>query len=320
LKNRYSKEAFLDGILKGDRQVLSKAITLTESTLNEDIVLAEEIINELDNAFGNSIRIGITGSPGVGKSTLIEALGNAFTALGKKVAVLAIDPSSPINKGSILGDKTRMESLSNNPLAFIRPSPSNLYLGGTSAASREAMLLCDAAGFEIILIETVGVGQSETEVKNMVDFFLLLILAGSGDELQGIKKGIIEMADAILITKADGDNIQNAENAKKEYENAIHYSANSTIEIATFSAFESGNITSLIKLIFAKIENNKKNGAFQINRQNQKINWFRELLNKTLLHNFYKEPENLKNLKITELQLSKGIISPGEAVKKLINK
>jgi LAO/AO transport system kinase len=191
LKNRPTKEAYLNGITDGNRAMLSKAITLIESTLPADKLLANEILNEIAPQTGNSIRIGITGAPGAGKSTLIEALGSHITKKNKKVAVIAIDPTSAITKGSILGDKTRMENLSNNPRAFIRPSPSSEYLGGTNEVSREIIMLCEATGFEIILIETVGVGQSEAMVKGMVDFLLLLYLAGSGDELQGIKKGIL---------------------------------------------------------------------------------------------------------------------------------
>jgi LAO/AO transport system kinase len=324
LKERLTKEMFLNGILQGNRQILSKAITLIESTLEKDRELAAEILNALNPYFGKSIRIGITGSPGVGKSTLIEALGNYLTSLGKKVAVLAIDPTSPLHKGSILGDKTRMESLANNPSAFVRPSPTNLYLGGTGSSSREAMLLCEAAGFDVILIETVGVGQSETQVKNMVDFFLLLILAGSGDELQGIKKGIMEMANAILITKADGDNLPKAKKAKIEYENAIHYSANYEIDklpinILLCSAQNKDDIKNLSDLIFENIDKLKATDSFDANRNAQNIEWMHELIKKGLIDEFYKNVDVKNAINNYELGIKSNTITPTLAAKHLIN-
>jgi LAO/AO transport system kinase len=221
-KKRLSVEQYVKGVLAGDKIILSKAITLVESTLKSDHILAEKVIEKVLPHTGDSIRIGITGVPGVGKSTFIESFGKLITSMDKKLAVLAIDPSSQRSKGSILGDKTRMESLSTDPMAYIRPSASGSSLGGVSTKTRETMLLCEAAGFEVIFVETVGVGQSETTVKGMVDFFLLLMLSGAGDELQGIKKGIMEMADTIAITKADGDNKSKCERAKREYKNALH--------------------------------------------------------------------------------------------------
>ncbi|OYT17556.1 MAG: methylmalonyl Co-A mutase-associated GTPase MeaB, partial [Bacteroidetes bacterium 4572_77] len=214
---------YVEGILKGNRSILSKAITLVESNLQVHRVLAQEIIEACLPHSSNSVRIGITGVPGVGKSTFIEAFGSFLTQdLHKRLAVLAIDPSSQRSKGSILGDKTRMEKLTNDDLAFIRPSPSAGSLGGVAQKTHESIILCEAAGFEVILIETVGVGQSETAVHGMVDFFLLLMLAGAGDELQGIKRGIMEMADALIINKADGENKQKAALARQEYANALH--------------------------------------------------------------------------------------------------
>jgi LAO/AO transport system kinase len=214
---------YYDSILQGNRMMLGKAITLIESTLAEHQQLAQAIIEKCLAHSGNSIRIGITGVPGVGKSTFIETLGSHLTHTGKKLAVLAIDPSSQRSKGSILGDKTRMESLSANANAFIRPSPSAGTLGGVARKTRETLILCEAAGYDVIFIETVGVGQSETAVHDMVDFFLLLMLAGAGDELQGIKRGIMEMADAIVINKAEADNLTKALLAKSQLENALHY-------------------------------------------------------------------------------------------------
>lgn len=213
---------YLEGIRAGNRSVFSKAITLIESSLPRHQELAQQIIGACVPFSGNSVRVGITGVPGVGKSTFIESLGKYLTAKGNKIAVLAIDPSSQRTKGSILGDKTRMEDLANDPRAYIRPSSSSGTLGGVARNTRESIVLCEAAGFNIIFVETVGVGQSETAVHSMVDFFLLLMLAGAGDELQGIKRGIMEMADAIIINKADGDNIAKTELAAMEYKNALH--------------------------------------------------------------------------------------------------
>lgn len=222
-RKKYNAEELADGILKGDRTLLSKSITLIESSLPEHQMQAQEIITKCLPHTGNSVRIGITGVPGVGKSTFIESFGKYLTKHGHKVAVLAIDPSSERTKGSILGDKTRMESLSTDKNAFIRPSPSAGSLGGVARKTRETVFLCEAAGFDVIIIETVGVGQSETAVHSMVDFFLLLMLAGAGDELQGIKRGIMEMADLIAITKADGSNVNKAQLARAEYTTAIHF-------------------------------------------------------------------------------------------------
>jgi LAO/AO transport system kinase len=227
---------FENGILSGDRIILAKAITLIESQHKDDQKKAEDLIERLLPKTGNSVRLGITGVPGVGKSTFIEAFGKHLTSLGKKIAVLTVDPSSKKTKGSILGDKTRMDELSKDPLAFIRPSASRGALGGVTNATREAILLCEAAGFEIIVIETVGVGQSEITVREMTDFFLLLMLAGAGDELQGIKKGIMEMADGIAITKADGENIKLAKQAQTDYRQALQL----------FGASESGCIPSVV--------------------------------------------------------------------------
>mgnify|MGYP001821501507 FL=1 len=221
-KKRLKASEYIEGVLKGDRVVLSRAITVIESNLSSDKRLAKEIIQAILPHSGNSIRIGITGVPGVGKSTFIEAFGKLLIRLGHKVAILSIDPSSQRTKGSILGDKTRMEELANKPEAYIRPSASGDTLGGVANKTGEAMLLCEAAGFDVVLIETVGVGQSETAVHGMTDFFLLLMLSGAGDELQGIKKGIMEMADMIVINKADGDNVRQSELASRQYENALH--------------------------------------------------------------------------------------------------
>ena len=217
MQKRLTADEYIAGIIAGNRIILSRAITLIESQLENDREIAQKVLEKILPHTGKAIRIGITGVPGVGKSTFIEAFGKHITTNNKKIAVLAIDPSSQCSKGSIMGDKTRMEELAHDDSAYIRPSPSGNILGGVANKTRETMLLCEAAGFEVIIVETVGVGQSETLVKGMVDFFLLLMLSGAGDELQGIKRGIMEMADAIAITKADGDNCKNSKNACGKY-------------------------------------------------------------------------------------------------------
>lgn len=260
--------------------VLSQAITIIESNLEEDQKLSAGLLEKIIHATGNSIRIGITGVPGVGKSSFIEALGKHITGLGKKLAVLTIDPSSPSTKGSILGDKTRMEELSKNALAYIRPSPSGNTLGGTAGKTREVILLCEAAGYEVIIIETVGVGQSEVSVKNLADFFLLLMLAGAGDELQGIKKGITEVADAIVITKADGDNIKNANKARVSYQQALYFQPASKSEWVpkafTVSAQTGSGIEEVWRMILSYKEQTTASGFFAGNRSLQNIAWFND--------------------------------------------
>ncbi|SFE38872.1 methylmalonyl Co-A mutase-associated GTPase MeaB [Thermoflexibacter ruber] len=291
MRKRLSIEEYIEGIKSQNRFVLSRAITLVESELASDNALASELIEALLPLTGNSIRIGITGVPGVGKSTFIEAFGNLVTSLGKKLAVLAIDPSSQRTGGSIMGDKTRMETLGRNPLAFIRPSPAGSSLGGVSRKTRESMLLCEAAGFEVILIETVGVGQSETAVSNMVDFFLLLMLAGAGDELQGIKKGIMEMADAVVITKADGDNAPKAHLAKAEYQSALHLFPPSETgwqaQVLTCSALENKGLQEIWELIMQYQCLLQSNHSFQQKRQAQNIAWMHEVIKQSLENQFY---------------------------------
>jgi LAO/AO transport system kinase len=265
---------YVDGIRNDDRSILSRAITLVESSLPAHYQLAQEVIEACLPFSGQSVRIGITGVPGVGKSTFIEAFGSRIIQkTGKKLAVLAIDPSSQRTKGSILGDKTRMEKLTNNPNAFIRPSPSAGSLGGVAQKTRESIILCEAAGYEIVFVETVGVGQSETEVHGMVDFFLLLMLAGAGDELQGIKRGIMEMADAIAINKADGDNKPKAELARREYANALHLfpppDSGWIPQTNTCSAYTGDGIPEIWNMIDAYISETKQNGYFDQKRREQ---------------------------------------------------
>ncbi len=320
-RKRLSLPDYVNGIRQSDKVILAQAITLVESQLSSDAPLAAELIETLLPLSGNSVRVGITGSPGVGKSTFIEAFGSYLTARNKKVAVLAIDPSSTKTKGSILGDKTRMEELSKNLLAFIRPTATSNALGGVADRTRETILLCEAAGFEIIIIETVGVGQSETAVRSMVDFFLLLMLAGAGDELQGIKKGIMEMADGVVITKADGNNKKRAAQAQADFQHALHLfqRAESGLipKVLTSSALEKKGIAETWEIIeeYEKLTN--ENGFFLTNRQNQNLQWFEEsfgLLLKTQLTNNV----NFQNLKRNlENKIQKNEITVREAANQL---
>ncbi|KAA1245665.1 methylmalonyl Co-A mutase-associated GTPase MeaB [Aquimarina sp. RZ0] len=286
---------------------LSKGITLVESTQKGHRLKAQQLIEQCLPYANNSIRIGITGVPGVGKSTFIEALGTLLIQKGKKVAVLAVDPSSTISGGSILGDKTRMESLVRSPNAFIRPSPSGSSLGGVAQKTRESIILCEAAGFDIIIIETVGVGQSETAVHGMVDFFLLLKLAGAGDELQGIKRGIIEMADAIVINKADGDNLMRAREAKNQFRKALHLypltESNWFPEVLTSSALEGIGIENTWNMILKYLDITSKNGFFEQNRVQQNKFWLLQTIEEQLKDSFYNHPaikealnEQIKNI------------------------
>ncbi|MEA5428876.1 methylmalonyl Co-A mutase-associated GTPase MeaB [Arcicella lustrica] len=322
LKRLTTKE-YIDGILAANRMILSRAITLTESNLPADKILAREVLNAVLTKTGNSIRIGITGVPGVGKSTFIEAFGQFLTKQGKKVAVLAIDPSSQISKGSILGDKTRMEKLVNEPLAYIRPSPTSGGLGGVANKTREAMLLCEAAGFEVIIIETVGVGQSETLVHGMVDFFLLLMLAGAGDELQGIKKGIMEMADLIAITKTDSGNELQAGLAKVAYQSALHlFPPNQTgwyPEVLTCSALTEKGISE----IWQSIEKHRllftEKGFFQQKRSEQNLAWMYDFIKQSLEEKFYQHPNVSHHLKDIQQEVSEGKKLPINAAIEMLN-
>jgi len=292
MAKRFPAETYVNGILNGDRVLLSRAITLVESRLPQDQELAQEVIAAILPHAGNSVRIGITGVPGVGKSTFIEAFGNYILQHNyKKLAVLAIDPTSQRTGGSILGDKTRMESLSINPNAFIRPSPAGKSLGGVTRSTRETIILCEAAGFDAIIVETVGVGQSETAVHAMVDFFLLLMLAGAGDELQGIKRGIMEMADAIAITKADGQNLGKATSAKAEYQSALHLyplSASGWMpRVSTCSALEQTGLDNISQTITDYITLTQTNGYFEKKRRDQNLQWMYEAIRQGLEDNFY---------------------------------
>ncbi len=323
MDNRLSLNDFIREISQGNAVVLAQAITLAESKLDDDRVLAEQLIEKLLPATGNSIRIGITGVPGVGKSTFIETFGKHLTALKKKVAILTIDPSSSKTKGSILGDKTRMEELSKDPLAFIRPTAAGLALGGVADRTREGILLCEAAGYEIIIIETVGVGQSETAVRNMVDFFLLLMLAGAGDELQGIKKGIMEMADAIVITKADGENIKQANQACADFQYALHlFSASESTwkaTVITSSALEKKGIAETWDLIQQYVQFTKSKHYFNHQREQQDLIWFRENIQQRLTQELIRSASITSKMKVLEDRIIHKTILPSRAAKEIIN-
>ena len=311
------------GIIEDNRAVLAKAITLIESNSPAHIEKAQQLLKKILPFTGKSIRIGITGSPGVGKSTLIESLGNYLCDNGNKVAVLAIDPSSSKSKGSILGDKTRMETLSRQKNAFIRPSATGGTLGGVASKTREALLLCEAAGFNIIIIETVGVGQNEIAVRSMVDFYLLMILPEGGDELQGIKKGVVELADLLVINKADGTNINRAKITQKAYSDAIHYilpaTENWTTKTLLCSAINNEGIVDIWDTIQEFEKNTVKTGVFQKRRNEQLLKWVYSLIEEKILNDFYQN-ENVKKIKPEiEKKVLKGSITPTLAVNQLLS-
>ncbi|MBK7031123.1 MAG: methylmalonyl Co-A mutase-associated GTPase MeaB [Bacteroidales bacterium] len=316
-----SVDEYTSGILRGDRAILSKAITLIESSLLDHQANAQELIKSCLPYAGNSIRIGITGVPGVGKSTFIESMGKFLIKNGRKIAVLAIDPSSSKTNGSILGDKTRMEELSKESNAFIRPTPSSGSLGGVARKTRESIILCEAAGFDTIIVETVGVGQSETEVHSMVDFFLLLMLAGAGDELQGIKRGIMEMADAIIIHKADGDNINRAQLSLSEIKNAIHLfhpSESGWITTADHcSSLTNDGIDRIWNTILEYINVTKSNNFFFKHRSSQSLRVFHQALNQKMIGLMYDQSSFKRKIKQKEEEVSNGKQSAYTAAQEL---
>jgi LAO/AO transport system kinase len=323
MRRRRSLAEFKAGILAGDRVVLAQAITLVESGLSADQELATALIQELLPHTGNSFRIGVTGVPGVGKSSFIEFFGTQMLDAGKKVAVLAVDPSSSLSKGSILGDKTRMERLALDKRAFIRPSPSNSTLGGVAGKTREAILLCEAAGFDLILVETVGVGQSETAVKSMVDFFLLLLLAGAGDELQGIKKGIVEMADGFLIHKADGDNLELAAQARIAYQNAVHLIPPSekgwAPKILLVSSVTGLGMQDLAEVLASYQQQMKGSEFWEKNRGVQRLFWLEDQIQELLGRAFLNHSTVKETLEREKPSVQSGLLSPSMLAHQVLN-
>lgn len=321
-RRRPSLDEYLAGIQKGDRVMLGRAITLVESTRPDHQQEARLLVEACLPLAGNSFRLGITGTPGVGKSTFIETLGQEILTQEKKLAVLAIDPSSQRSRGSILGDKTRMEVLSAHPHAFIRPSPAGTSLGGVARKTRETIILCEAAGFDTIFVETVGVGQSEIAVHSMVDFFLLLLLPGAGDELQGIKRGIVEMADLIAVNKADGDRLSLAKKARQAYRNALHLFPPSpkgwTPKAMICSALEKTGITEIWQSIEDYQETTKGNQFFTQNRQEQAVFWFEESIDFLLREQFSRHPEVKRQWQILKQQVLEGKRSSFGAAQELI--
>ena len=323
-RGRLPLERYTEGILRGDRVTLARAITVVESDLPADGELAARMLDSILPATGKSRRVGITGVPGVGKSTFIDALGmHLIRQRGERVAVLSVDPSSPISGGSILGDKTRMERLSVEERAFIRPSPSRGHLGGVARRTRETILLCEAAGFENVLVETVGVGQSETAVRSMTDFFLLLMLAGAGDELQGIKRGIIEMIDGMVINKADGDNKRKAERARVEYASALHLFPASadgwTPRVLTCSALHGEGIGESWDMVLEHREMLTGSGHLAARRSGQALEWMRELVSIALEDSFHGHRGVAARLPRLEEAVSRGQVTPFAASRELLH-
>ena len=322
-KQVLSADEYVEGILRGDMRLLSQAVTLIESNLPSDQVVAQQVIEKCLPYAGNAIRLGITGVPGAGKSTFIEAIGTELCKMGKHLAVLAIDPSSERSKGSILGDKTRMNKLSVENNAFIRPSPSAGSLGGVARKTRETIVLCEAAGFDTIIVETVGVGQSETAAHSMVDFFLLLQVTGTGDELQGIKRGIMEMADGIIINKAEGANLEKAKLAQCQFQNALHlfpaHESGWVPKVLTCSAFHKIGIEEVWQMMEEYIAFTKKNGYFDVKRKLQAKYWMYETIDEALRNHFYKNPEIEASLAEMEIKISNDELSSFIAASKLLD-
>ncbi len=315
---------YVQGICDNDRPVLARAITLIESNARHHLELAQSVLKEILGDTGNAIRVGITGVPGAGKSTFIDALGTRLCQKGHRVAVLAVDPSSSLSRGSIMGDKTRMEGLSQLENCFIRPSPSGGALGGVARKTRETMLVCEAAGFDVILVETVGVGQSESMVSTMVDFFLLLTLTGAGDELQNIKKGVIELADAILINKADGDNKLAAQQVKTEFNQALHYLSSVTdgweTSAYTCSALTGEGIDEIWEVVESFKGQTEASGVFQKRRQQQSLEWLNEMVIEQITSSFFEDPQIQLIRENIEHQVSEGTLPVTAAADLLLQK
>jgi len=313
---------YVQGVLDGDRRALAKTITLIESSLPAHQEMAGMVIDKLIPYSGKAVRLGITGVPGVGKSTFIESLGMMLIDKGHRVVVLAVDPSSKRSGGSVLADKTRMEKLSVQERAFIRPSPSGGTLGGVARKTRETMIVCEAAGFDVMVVETVGVGQSETTVASMVDFFLVLMIAGAGDEIQGIKKGILELADAVAVNKADGSNVEKAELARKQYENALHFltpaSLSWTPPVLSCSALEMTGIDVIWEAVLDHEKKLRNTGELEEKRQKQALDWMWALVEEGLRLRFYKNKEVAQQLPKVTRAVQSGRTAPTVAASKLL--
>jgi LAO/AO transport system kinase len=316
-------EFYIDGVLKNNRAVIAKSITLIESALPSHQPVAQQILERLMPHAGNAIRVGISGVPGVGKSTFIESFGMMLIEKGHRVAVLAVDPSSSRSGGSIMGDKTRMEKLSLEPGAFIRPSPTGGTLGGVAKKTRESMIICEAAGHDVILVETVGVGQSETAVASMVDFFLVLMLAGAGDELQGIKKGILELADAIVINKADGNNLKKAKEARSDYESALNLLESKSkvwsVPVLTCSALTLDGLEDIWKAILDHRQKLTAAGELAEKRRLQSIDWMWSLVEDGLKDRFFQDPHIKAQLPQILSAVESGVKSPAVAAIELLS-
>jgi len=315
-------EYYLNGVLSGDRVYLSKALSLAESTLEADLELKHAVLEGILPQTGKAIRLGITGAPGVGKSTFIEMLGLLLLEKGYKPAVLTVDPTSSRSQGSILGDKTRMEQLSKSNEAFIRPSAAGKSVGGVAHHTRESILLCEAAGFDVVIVETVGVGQSETEVRNMVDFFLLILIAGAGDELQGIKKGIIEMADSLVINKADGENRQKALQAQSIYQNALHYlnpvNSQWLPRVFTCSARNNQGIDLIWQNVESFVELMKSSGYLEQQRQQQRLMWLEDCIQRAINRYLKLEDNKARGIEDLQEQIKLGTLLPNKAAELIV--
>lgn len=322
LRKKAGVDELIKGVSEGSRVMLSKAITLIESNAPKDFDKAQRVLQGLLSKTGRALRIGITGVPGAGKSTFIEAFGQLLCSMGYKVAVLAVDPTSPLTGGSILGDKTRMQNLSREPNCFIRPTPSGGTLGGVARKSRETMMLCEAAGYDVILVETVGVGQSETTVRNMVDFFMLIVLTGAGDDLQGIKKGIMELADAIVVNKADGENLPRATVTQGEYERMVEFIRPATEGWKTHaykcSALTRDGLPELWAVMRKFEKETKATGVFEKRRKAQVLSWVHSMIDEHLHNLFFNDPMIRGRIPLVEHSVVNGLISPSQAVTELI--
>ncbi len=321
--HRPSVDELVQGVINGNRAMLGRAITLIESNAVRDQESSRELISKLLPHSGNSLRIGITGVPGAGKSSFIEAFGTYLCRKGLKVAVLAIDPSSTLSKGSVMGDKTRMEELSGEENAFIRPSPSGGSLGGVARKTRETMIACEAAGFDVILIETVGVGQSETTVRSMVDIFMLLLITGAGDDLQGIKRGIMELADILLVTKDDGDNRQRAAAHSQELRMVLHYLQSPTPgwnpTVLTCSSLEGRGMDAIEETLFKFRDTLKESGFWYARRRNQSLSWVHALVHEALLSAFEQHPAVAQRMPVLEQQVASDKLDPVSAAHDLLS-